>query len=344
MQGISKKQIEQFNEEGYLVLRNVISKEDFALVHEEYTNLLNDLVTKWKEDGYIDSSLPGSNFTDHLLQLCSQPSFPFQLISQLDITLPHMPFSVIREDSSVHIGPAVLSLLRNPFILNKLESILGSEICASPNQHCRTKLPESLTTPGFKANKGETIYAKTMWHQDMQTQMPQSNDTNLITVWIPMSNVNEENGCLLVAPGLHKNNDLLPWPMSEEIIENLNHCSVPIPVELGDIVLLNKKIPHTALPNKSNCIRWSFDFRYYAADQPTDRPWFPNILVRSRSNPDKEIKDATQWLEMWLKARQKLARAAQPLPGRREFATLVANALIKKWEDKNFAGTDSVLY
>jgi phytanoyl-CoA hydroxylase len=337
---MTQEQVAELNENGFLVVRGLLDPvRDLRPVIDEYTHVLNERAREWKEAGEITSALPGPGFQEHVLLLCSQPTFRRQHLAELDITLPHFPFSYIRETDQMHAGPAMFALLRSPRILDFMEGLLGPQIRASPNQHCRIKLPERLLeTPGtFKAQRGETIYSATLWHQDMHTQMPQSDETEMVTVWMPLTSVRQEDGCLLVAPGAHKEG-LLPWPIPEETRAALNRRSVPLTAEPGDAVLLHKKTPHASLPNRSNSVRWSLDFRYFPAHQPTDRPWFPDFLVRSRPQPEKELRDPARWAELWRQARTRMARSGEPVPGRREFALLVANALIDRWARESHAG------
>lgn len=333
MQVMTPEQVTQFDEQGYLVVRNLLDPdEDLAPVIDEYTRVLNERARAWKEAGEIDTPLPGPGFREHLMQLCTQPGFRRQHLAELDITLPHFPFSYIRETDEMHAGPAMFALLRSPRLLDFLEGLLGPEIRSSPNQHCRIKLPDRLldSPHTFQAQRGETIYSATLWHQDMHTQMPQSDATELVTVWMPLTRVRQEDGCLLVAPGAHREG-LLPWPIPPETRAELQRRSVALEADPGDIVLLHKQLPHASLPNRSDAIRWSLDFRYFPAHQPTDRPWFPGFLARSRTRPDLELREPARWAESWRRTRDRMARSGQPVPGRREFALLVAHALIDRW-------------
>ncbi len=330
---LSLEEVRRFRNQGYLVVRGVLDKADFDAVRTEYDDLLRKRAALWRKRGFFSGGeefghLP---FSEHLKGLASLPGFPVTLLAGLDITLPHMPLSLIEDDSEFHVGPGVLSLLKNRKVLDVVESILGPEINASPNQHCRMKLPVKEVQQ-FGGRKGETIYAPTLWHQDAMGQLPQSDETDMLTVWIPTSDVGEGNGCLSVVAAEHEDKKLLPWPMNQAVIDSLEERAIPLPVGLGDIVLLHKRAPHGSKLNQSSDVRWSFDFRYYPANQPTDRPWFPNIRVRSRSNPSSEIPDAGTWHASWEEARAMLASRKQPLPGRREFAQVVVDGMIRRWE------------
>ncbi len=338
---LSPAELERFRDQGFLVVPGVLEASDFAALRVEYAEVLRDLVDRrGLRDGR--GTEPGEDleadrtFEARLLSIASQPGFDLALLAELDITLPHMPFTVLRPDSQMHIGPAVLELLTNPAILDVVEGLLGGEIAASPNQHCRLKLPISGSPESFGGRRGETIYAPTMWHQDAMTQIPSSDQTEVLTCWVPTDDVEERHGCLSVVPGAHTDKHLLPWPLDEATTTELEARAVPLPVKRGDIVLLDKRIPHGSRVNRSERVRWSFDFRYYPASQISDRPWFPSILVRSRADPSTVQSDPDEWKLCWRLARDRLAASSQPLPGRREFAQVVADALIKRWESGDY--------
>lgn len=326
--------LSRFADEGYTVLRGVLDEADLAPVRKEYAAALRSRTASWRSQGRLDGGdeLATLPFEEHLIALSRLDSFDPSLLAELDLTLPHMPFTYLRPDAELHTGPAALALMTNPKVLDTLLPLLGDAIKASPNQHCRLKLPAPSAGGGFRGRVGETMHAPTMWHQDAMTQMPQSDDTSLITCWIPMSDVDEARGCLTVVPRAHHDRSMLPWPMDDATIAGLEAEAVPVPVRKGDVVLLDKRTPHGSRTNSSDQVRWSFDFRFYPADQPTDRPWFPNITVFDRVHPERIQTDADDWRDRWMRAREAIVTAGRPLPGRREFAQLVSDAMIRDWE------------
>jgi len=335
----------QFADEGYAVLPGVLDETDLAPVRDEYAAALRARTAAWRADGRLrgGEELATLPFEEHLIGLSLLESFDLSLLAELDLTLPHMPFTYLRPDAELHTGPAVLGLMTNPKVLDALRPLLGDAIKASPNQHCRLKLPAPSAVGGFRGRVGETMHAPTMWHQDAMTQMPQSDDTSLVTCWIPTSDVDEARGCLTVVPRAHHDRALLPWPMDDATIARLESEAVPVPVRKGDVVLLDKRTPHGSRTNTTTQVRWSFDFRFYPADQPTDRPWFPNITVLDRERPDRVQTDADDWRGRWMQAREAIVATRRPLPGRREFAQLVSDAMITGWEAGDYLDLDDDL-
>jgi phytanoyl-CoA hydroxylase len=339
---LSPDLVEDFYRNGYTVVRGVLGEDDFTAVRGEYTRLLAERAAQWREAGALTGGeeRAGAPFEEHLVALAQLPGFDPSLLSELDITLPHMPFTSLQPDSKVHTGPAVLGLLRNPRVLDVVEHLVDEEISASPNQHVRLKLP----APGqarFGARRGETMHAPTMWHQDAMTQIPESDDTTLVTCWIPTMDVDEEHGCLLVVPRRHQEEKLLPWPMDAGTVSELEAAAVPVPVAKGDLVLLHKRTPHGSTVNRSGRLRWSFDFRFYPTHQPSDRPWFPSVVARSVADPGLATTDAGQWRGRWEAARAMFVDSGLMVPGRREFSQLVADSLIARWESGDIPRLDT---
>lgn len=325
---------EAFNESGYLLVRGVVDPARYlAPLEQEYSGLLTELERGWdvKSGGCVR---PDMTLRERLLAHCSRPDFSRELLEQLDITLPYNPFSVLTKQTPVHLGKAVFGLLTCPEILDVVQRLLGPEICASPDQHYRAKLPEDLLPPGkqdHRARKAEALYKTTIWHQDALTQARSSWNTEILTVWIPMHDVGIEDGPLVVAPGFHKRGDLLNFPATPSQIAEMEARQVALEARAGDIVILHKKIPHASLPNRSGRVRWSFDFRYYPVSGKSNRPWFPSFVVRSQA-PETVVRFHEEWRSTWLAARDRFAEAGTPVPGAKAVAMLAARALIDAWE------------
>lgn len=79
-----------------------------------------------------------------------------------------------------------------------------------------------------------------------------------------------------------------------------------LPCKRGDVVLLDQFTEHTALPNKSDQLRWSFDLRWNPIGQPTGRPAFPGFVARSRQNPTSQLRDPAMWSTLWRVAKERL--------------------------------------
>jgi ectoine hydroxylase-related dioxygenase (phytanoyl-CoA dioxygenase family) len=73
--------------------------------------------------------------------------------------------------------------------------------------------------------------------------------------------------------------------------------SVNIEMDPGDVVLFHNLLFHQGLPNHSKTIRWSLDWRYQDATQPTMRP-SNGHLARTQREPGKAVVSADQWTRL----------------------------------------------
>ena len=99
-------------------------------------------------------------------------------------------------------------------------------------------------------------------------------------------------------------NGLIPHSLLEPHIIN-------VPVPKGSVVFLHRLTKHASLPNLSDRIRWSFDLRYQPIGQPTGRAELPGFVVRSKENPQAELKDHIAWAQLWYEARDRLVAAGK---------------------------------
>lgn len=231
-------------------------------------------------------------------------------LQYFDITLPK---SGITEATPIHLGPAVFNLIRSPRLLDAVESLLGGEIYSNPMQRVRIKPPQrSLPREHYNA-----LGAATPWHQDLGAVLPEADNSDMLTVWVPLTEARPENGCLLLIPGSHKGG-LLPHStlspgtrqqaalhIPDELIRGQQPIAVPM--SPGDVLFMHKNTIHSSLPNLSEGTRWSFDLRYNPVGQPTGRPVFPGFIARSRRFPERELSRPEAWEQLWVDCRKRLA-------------------------------------
>lgn len=170
--------------------------------------------------------------------------------------------------------------LLQPRILDVIEVIIGPDVLA-----LQTML--FYNAPGH-GGQG--------WHQDSYyiTTYP---DT-LIGSWLAMEGVDEENGCLWVAPG-SQCEPIYPSPDSKSgfvhsdgafgdlsVVDNVSHLDddvntlssvaskyewIPVPVNPGDVIFFHPHLLHRSHPNRSEvCWRRAFVSHYCNA-----RSWVP---------------------------------------------------------------------
>ncbi len=297
--------ITTFHEQGYLVVDDVLDpKHDLDPVVAEYATLLDELTQRWHADGALPSTFRHLPFAQRFARVLTAAPRDLNVMAYFDISLP---FAGVTEHTPIHLGPATFELLRSPRLLDLVEQFVGGEIFSNPIQHTRIKppqrdLPEHL--------QGSSLLSKTDWHQDTGVHLPEADDTNMLTVWLPLTDATEANGCLCVIPGSHRDGLVTHCPVPGARIpdELLQGTPVPLPVKRGGVLLFHHLTKHASLTNTSDGIRWSFDLRYQPIGQPTGRPAFPGFVARSRQHPAHEVTDWRVWADLWHATRSRLAQ------------------------------------
>lgn len=101
-------------------------------------------------------------------------------------------------------------------------------------------------------------YYKTPQHMDWPSIQSSNNS---VVVWVPLVDVNKENGSLILYPGTHKQEH-------EYTIEggfaktNYKGESIQPELKVGDIIIFNTKLIHESGEIFDDSIRWSASFRY----------------------------------------------------------------------------------
>ncbi len=327
MAALDARQLASFEQDGYLIVENVLSEEELTGLEVEYREVLDQAVDALIEQGA--RSRPGDTFSERYIEALQQVDEVYALYQYLDISLPLLE----RLDSShtMNAGPEVFRLLTNPRLLDLVESIIGPEIYSNPVQHTRIKPPvHRLPKTALDSN-----IAATMWHQDSAVITQEADATDMLTVWLAVTDATIQNGCLIAERGSHRGGELslhcsgkgvaAEIYIPESIIDG--DRVVPLEVGAGGAVFLHKMTEHGSLDNRSDDIRWSFDLRYQPIGQPTGRSVFPGFVARSAAHPDQVLTDYGEWARLWWEARDRIvlgeellhlnsrwdANAAQPI-------------------------------
>lgn len=304
MQMVQKSDLKSFEERGFMLIRGVLDpEEDIKRVEEGYSNFLDKIIADLRDAGKLTSIYEELPFLERLCKILFKGLIS---IRQFDITLPPN----YTEDSPIYLGPAVFHhVLRNPRILEIIEMLIGPEIYCNAVQHTRIKPREKDIPKDMLSNN---LVAATNWHQDLGVLDPEADDTEIISVWVAMTDVNVDNGCLVVIPGSHRQ-DLVQHCHSRgsnglvkpiHIPDDKLNVGEPMPLVMkaGDALFFNKTLMHSSQPNTSATIRWSFDLRYNAMGKPNGRSWLPGFIAHSAVSPESVLTDADEWARNWREA------------------------------------------
>ena len=288
---LSARQIEQFEESGFLIVENALDDADIDPVIADYEEHIDRRAHELLAEGKITQLHEGAPFDKRLALICEEST---------DI-YPEMDIYQLR-------AKAAFEFLGNERLLDIVEGIVGPEISCNPAQHLRAKLPTRLM-PGPVGHVAG-------WHQDMGVVLDESDPHFILTVWLPMTDATVENGCLQILPRTHGKGllDHVRITGTGTIIADDEMPDVePLVLEMekGSLLLMHKQIPHRSTENRSSGIRWSMDLRYQKTGTPSGRPFYPDFVVRSRSDPDSALTDHGEWVRMWEEALDAEALAAK---------------------------------
>ncbi len=304
--GLSAEQLAFFEENGYLVVEDVIDQDTIDAITAEYSALLDDIGAQKVAAGILSPDFNDLSFSEKYLQLLHTED---NFFDQIDITLPLA--NDFPADATMHAGPAVFDLLTHPKLLDVVEAVIGPEITSNPVQHVRIKPPRKA----LPELAGKNSYVgTTTWHQDHGALLDEANDTQVVTTWVAITDATEDMGCLIAIPKSHKKGEMtIHCPGDGIAAENyipgklLNtREAVTLPIKKGGIIMFHQLTEHAAINNKTNQIRWSFDLRWNPTGQPSGRPAFPSFVARSRSAPETELRDADQWAQIWADAKERI--------------------------------------
>jgi hypothetical protein len=305
MSFLTKAQVEQFKEQGYLLVQGLLDPEkDLDPIIEEYKGVLDQLARDLYAEGKISSLYEELPFGERLIQIYRESG---KVHAQyFDFSLPQ---GGVQETTPMWVGPAVFRALTNADLLDAVESIIGPEIYSNPVQHVRLKPPERLTPVD---DQGRVQLGATPWHQDNGVVLPEADETEMLTVWFPLLDAPIEAGPLKIIPYSHREGLRTHCPgriSGLTIPDNLLELDeeLPMPMKRGDVLFLHRRTCHASLSNMSDNIRWSFDLRYNPIGQATGRGAFPGFVARSRSHPETELHDAEAWAQLWYDTRQHMA-------------------------------------
>jgi len=307
---LSAAQRRQFDEEGYVVIEDVLDPElDIEPVMAEYESVLDGLAESLHADGTIASAYRSLPFSERLVQVCIESGRNFP--QHFDFSLPQKG---VRHDTPVHVGPAIFNLLTNRRLLDVAEAIVGPEIYSNPVQHVRMKLPHrAVATSGGYSQ----LISQSPWHQDNGVLLPEADEASILTIWAPITEASVENGCLRVIPRTHHNEVMAHCPTDQGVAipDKLLPLvpSIPLPMKPGSLLLMTRRTIHSSLDNETeDQVRISFDLRYQPVGEPTGRPTFPGFVARSAAHPETVLRDPAVWARSWTEARDRLAAMEDP--------------------------------
>jgi phytanoyl-CoA hydroxylase len=263
----------QFEAEGYAVLRGFLDTATIQAAREALATLVDRHAERLFAEGKIGHLFAEEPFETRLYRLYTHH-------------LEDTPRNFRRE---LHLAE-LFGIFFHPGLLDRVETILGPEIRLYPNYTARPKLPEW---------KGTEV----LWHQDGGYTGEGAETLRMVNAWTPLVPATVENGCMEFIPGTHRlgvvAHEVKQYylEITQEHLAPWMNQAVAIEAEPGDVVLFHNLLFHRGLPNHAHSIRWSLDWRYQDATQPTQRSERGHV-ARSRQDPAAAVQSAGEWARL----------------------------------------------
>lgn len=237
------------------------------------------LVNDFSNDGYI---VLRNVFDENKLKSIRELVDKIEAYSEKKLQDPFLDWSLLhRSDQGVLYDlfqrhPEFRSMAESTKILDALEISLGNDIYLYDN---------SLIYKPFGKRNGVP------WHQDFISRPTEPYKT---VVWMPIDDVDIENGTLKVIPGSHKNG-FMPWyrakgethhdRIQEDSLTELEKSAKYIDLKAGDVLLFNMLLIHGSDEVKSERPRRVFRCSYQSMKEKVYTPRQSPIVMRGGS-PD----------------------------------------------------------
>ena len=145
------------------------------------------------------------------------------------------------------LSPVLKGLATHPAILDICYDLLGDDVRLYWDQSVYKKWQKPQEFP---------------WHQDNGYTFIEPQQ--YLTLWLPLVDVDEENGCPWIAPGLHRLGTLDHWwtEIGFKCLEAPEEA-VAAPAKAGDAIVFSSLTPHRTGPNlREGTVRKAYILQY----------------------------------------------------------------------------------
>ncbi|MFS2222291.1 phytanoyl-CoA dioxygenase family protein [Pantoea sp. B65] len=233
---IKQWQIDKFNQQGYLVVEDVLSAAEIATLQQDFD--------RWVAESCRQSAAYGST-------LDGRPRFDLESDHRADHP------SLRRVSSPTEISAPYYHAAFQSAMAQIAGQLIGGKGTRFHHSKINSKLPHTAT--------------QVKWHQDFLFT-PHSND-DMITALLMVSEVTPENGPLKVVPGSHRGplyshwqEDRFSGAVADEVVEQ--YCQQPEACfgPAGAVCFMHTRLLHASSPNETGLPRTLFISVYAAED------------------------------------------------------------------------------
>jgi phytanoyl-CoA hydroxylase len=261
---LSEYQIQQYHENGYLVLQEAIAKAEIENLKNAALQIVDNFDIN-KHRAVFTTSDRDSGRDDYFFD-SSEDVHCFLEEGALDDDgglLKPARLAINKIGHAMHdLNPAFSAFCRQPLFGNVLRDI---------------GYVTPLLWQTMYIFKQPHIGGEVRWHQDGSYLI--SHPSTVTGIWVAIEDANRDNGCLWVQPGGHRSPlreiyevnwkkregtlavlDKTPWPVTHE--------ALAVEVPAGSIVIFHDHMPHYSSQNRSDHSRHAFTL--HVAEQSSD--------------------------------------------------------------------------
>lgn len=262
MSGLTFSQLQQYKEEGFVMVPDVFDSADIQPLRDELTEVIHAKALELCAEGKLCSLYENEPFERRLTRIFRDA--------------PEIIGAIMGKGGGGHSGRAFFDFVRHPSLMEKIESLVGEEIVGSSVYRIRPKVPSW--------DRGAVP-----WHQDSGYFSPHCDKELIVTCWIPLVDATTENGCLRVLPRSHSHGVVRHFTNGPGGYLVINDTDLPpvepvsVPVPLGGVLFMTNLTPHSSTQHEVDIVRWAIDVRYQSAKVPNNVGELPEEFDPNRS-------------------------------------------------------------
>ena len=203
--------------------------------------------------------------------------------------------------------------VKHPSLTNVLDHVVGAFV---PFWDGGYKCIQTMFVNKDPGGKGSP------WHQD-EHAIP-TRDRSLTGVWIPTTDVDEENGCLWIVPDSYRSGVIYDRHEHDDPEVDFHaeargfdaSSTIPLPMEAGSVLFFSGYLLHSSKPNRTNTYRPTLTLHYTSATTwltwRDERNYRGGTLVRGEDPyVDQGFTTPTPWAHTADKANRKAVTRTQ---------------------------------
>jgi len=240
---LSQDSLLAFAQDGAILLKGLLSPADYASVFQDLAQRLA-LLEQYYGYNPTHLDLTASGLSERIIRLTQEQPECQKMLDDAMIRAPGMhQFAGQRK------------------LISVIQSLLSSTVEIHPHYSLQMTLPED---PDHLPS----------WHQDHAYH---AGPESTLTLYAPLQKVNFHNGSLLLALGEH-HRGILPHETRQNntqwhtllrgTVNEFNRVA-SAEMELGDILVFNSLLPHTARLNQSHSMRFIINLQYRDLSDPS---------------------------------------------------------------------------